>query len=318
MNSEYIYLDDQRVTLKSTRSGRVFSLDGKITHPDYPFPHTIFDNGFHIEPRMNTVHASPKSFNLNEGDFAKIVVEDVPLLGIVLELADHHYDIDLFVNGVDIYGNFSCISSYLPSSDGFGKVDWIMLNRGRHEVEVKVANKYNRMLDSANIKPSHACLSGFILMNDVIFPPPLFHSWVFSQDDFPADIRGRRSSLKRDIIPAGGYLYLMDLYGHGSLDNLGFDVDYPVVLEMLDGGAAQAEFKMDFPSWIRRVDLANSRSGALSSVVNMTKSDDGSGIKVIMTKPAKFGSRLIIRLFNQDSIDHRIEHLYMEGTVSSL
>lgn len=318
MNGEYIYLDDPRVTMKSTRPGRVFSLDGKVTLPDYPFPHTVYDNGFHIEPRMNSVQVSPKSFNLNQGDFAKIVVEDVPLLGIVLELADHHYDIDLYVDGEDIYGNFFCVSSYLPSSDGFGKVHWIMLDRGRHEVELRVANKHNRMLDAAHIKPSHACLSGFILMNDLVFPPPLYHSWVFSQDEFPADIRGRRSSLKNDIIPAGEYLYLMDLYGQGTVDSLAFDVDHPVVLELLDGGAAQEEFKMDFPSWIRRVDLDNPRSGALSTVVNMTRLKDDSGMNVVMTKPAKFGSRLIIRLLNQDNVDHRIAHLYMEGTLKCM
>ncbi len=141
---------------------------------------------------------------------------------------------------------------------------------------------------------------------------------MFSQDEFPKDIRGRCSSLEDNIVPAGGYLYLMDLYGHGTLDSLSFNIDHPVVLELLDGGAAQEEFQVDFPSWIRRVDLGNTTSGALKTVVKATKLKDGSGMNVLITKPAKFGSRLIVRLFNQDSLDHKVSQLYMEGTLKCI
>jgi len=314
MKSAYITLDDPRVTFTSSRPGRVYSLDGKDHSPEYPYPHTVFSNGFHVEPRMNSVFVSPKSYNLNPADYAKIEIEDTPLVGIVLELADHHYDYDLLIDGKDIFQGFSCISSYLPSSDGFGKVHWLLTDRGKHEITLEVSSQYNRMLNAAGIQPSHACLSGFILINEIELPPPTYHQWMYTQDPIPPDTRGRKSSFSQNIIPANGSSYLMDLHGRGSLQTLVFDVDHHLELEIMDGGAAQPEYPHDFPSWIRRVNIGSEDSGAFNSVINLIELPDGQGYRVMMTKPILFGSRLIIRIKNNDSKEHAVNNLYMEGT----
>jgi len=313
MKSTYIHLDDPRVTLKATRPGRVFSLEGKSRSEDYPFPHTEHENGFHLEPRMTSVFAPPKSFNLNPGDFAKITVEHTPLVGIVLEAADHHYDLKVLIDGRDIYQEFHCLSTYLPSSDGFGKVHWLLLDRGKHDLELIVTSQHNRMLDASGISPSHACISGFLLMPEIQFPPPVYHNWMYTQDPIPPDTRGRISSFNNNLIPAHGSCYLMDLIGQGSLDTLVFQVDHPVVLEIMDGGSAQPEYPHDFPSWIRRCDLSNTESGALSSVISITQSGGSNSLQVVQSKPVSFASRLIVRLQNPGDQDCRVSNLYMEG-----
>jgi len=314
MKSTYITLDDARVTFTSSRPGRVYSLEGKDQSPDYPYPHTIFSNGFHIEPRMNSVFAPPKSFNLNPGDNAKIIIEDTPLIGIVLELADHHYDFDLMVDGNDIFQGFSCISTYLPSSDGFGKIHWLLLDRDKHEIQLQVSSLYNRMLDASGIQPSHACLSGFILSDEINFPPPKYHEWMYTQEPLPPDTRGRKSSFSQNIVPAGGTCYLMDLPGCGSLETLIFDVDHALELEIMDGGAAQPEYPHDFPSWIRHANISQAESGAFNSVINVTELPGKQGFRTVMTKPVQFASRLIVRIKNNDNKDHSISNLYLEGT----
>ena len=314
MKSTYIALDHPRIIFKSSRPGRVYSLPGQAQTEDYPYPHTVYKNGFHLEPRMTSVFVPPKSFNLDPGDYVRITVEDTPLVGIVLELADHHFDIQVFVDGEDIYQDFYCLSTYLPSSDGFGKVHWLLLDRGKHKIELLVTTKYNRMLDASNIQPSHACVSGFILLDEIQFPPPVYHQWMYTQDPIPADNRGRISSFSNSLIPAQGSCYLMDLFGQGSLETLAFDLDRPVILEIMDGGTAQVEYPHDFPSWIRRVDLSNPKSGAVSTVVSITESKQPNSFQVRLIKPVRFASRLIIRLTNKDSIDCQVSNLYMEGT----
>ena len=314
MKSAYIPLDDPRVTLQSTRPGRVYALDGAESTEAYPFPHTSYPNGFHLEPRMTSVFAVPKSFNLNPGDFASFHVEDTPLLGIVLELADHHYDLELRIDDVDPYQAFSCLSSYLPSSDGFGYVHWLLLDRAEHEITLRVSDKYNRMLDASGIQPSHACLSGFITMDEIRFPPPVYHHWMYTQDPLPPDPRGRVSSLDQRVIPAGDFLYLMDLFGQGSLETLVFTVDRPVILEIMDGGAAQPEYPHDFPSWIRRSDLSQPDSGTLSTVLQTSGRINLPGLQASILRPLQFASRLIVRLKNTSRQDAVLSHMYMEGT----
>jgi len=314
MKSTYITLDDNRVTFKSSRPGRVYSLEGKDQSPEYPYPHTVFSNGYHVEPRMSSVSAPPKSFNLNPGDYAKVQIEDTPLIGVVLELADHHYDFDLQIDGIDIFQGFSCVSSYLPSSDGFGKIHWLLMDRDKHELTLRVSSQYNRMLEASNIQPSHACMSGFILSNEINFPPPIYQNWMYTQQSLQPDTRGRKSSFSQNIIPAGGTFYLMDLPGRGSLQTLVFDVDHPIDLEIMDGGAAQPEYPHDFPSWIRQVNIGQTNSGAFNSVTNVTELPGKQGFRILMTKPVHFASRLIIRLKNNDKIDHVINNMYMEGT----
>lgn len=314
MKSAYITLDDPRVTLQSTRPGRVYALDGQESSQAYPFPHTSHANGFHLEPRMSSVFAIPKSFNLNPDDFASFRVEDTPLLGIVIELADHHYDLQLKIDDVDPYQAFSCLSSYLPSSDGFGYVHWLLLDRGEHEITLRVSEQNNRMLEASGIQPSHACLSGFIAMDEIRFPPPVHHHWMYTQDPLAPDTRGRVSSFTQEIVPAGGCRYLMDLYGQGSLETLEFSVDRHVILEIMDGGAAQPEYPHDFPSWIRRSDLGQPDSGSLSSVLETSSRKNLPGLKVSLKRPVHFASRLIVRLRNTSSQDATISHLYLEGT----
>lgn len=314
MKSAYIPLDNPRVTLQSSRPGRVYSVDGAESTQDYPFPHTSYPNGFHLEPRMTSVFAVPKSFNLNPGDYASFRVEDTPLLGIVLELADHHYDLQLKIDDVDPYQAFSCLSSYLPSSDGFGYVHWLLLDRDEHEITLCVSDQHNRMLDASGIQPSHACLSGFVTMDEINFPPPVYHTWMYSQDPLPPDPRGRVSSLGRKTIPAEDSLYLMDLYGQGTLETLVFTVDRPVILEIMDGGAAQPEYPHDFPSWIRRSDLSQPESGTMASVVETSSRKNLPGLQASIQRPLHFASRLIVRLTNTSRQDASLSNLYMEGT----
>ena len=318
MKSTYITLDDPRVILKSTRSGRVFSQSGKSQTEDYPFPHTEYKNGFHLEPRMGSVFAPPKSFNLNPGDFAKITIEETPMVGIALEVADHHFDLKVIVDGQDIYQDFHCLSTYLPSSDGFGKIHWLILDRGKHEIEILVTSQHNRMLDASGISPSHACISGFLLLPEIHFPPPVYHNWMYTQDPLPPDTRGRVSSFSNDLIPAQGSCFLMDLIGQGSLDTLVFDIDHPVVLEIMDGGSAQPEYPHDFPSWIRRCDLSNPLSGALSSVLSLIQAESSNSMRVVLSMPVSFASRLIVRLQNRGDQDLHVRNLYMEGKYRSV
>jgi hypothetical protein len=314
MKSSYITLDDPRVTLSSSRVGRVYRLDGKEKSPEYPYTHTSCPNGFHLEPRMSSVFVPPKCFNLNPGDFASIVVEGIPLLGIVIEVADHHYDMELLIDGLDVYEGFYCLSAYLPSSDGLGRIHWMMLDGGKHEIMVRVSDQYNRMLDASGIQPSHACISGFLLLDEISFPPPQYHQWMYTQHPLPPDPRGRISSFSSGLVPAGETCFLMDLLGHGSLETLTFQVDQPLLLEIMDGGTAQEEYPHDFPSWIRRVPLGEKDQGALAGTMDIIALPAGAGMLVSMKKPLKFASRLIVRLQNPASQDISLGGLYLEGT----
>ncbi|RMF81589.1 MAG: hypothetical protein D6737_04615, partial [Chloroflexi bacterium] len=222
MNSEYIPLNHPRVNLSSSHPGRIYTQDGPTTSERIPYPHTMQPDGRHQEPRMASVNAPISTWNLAPGDFAEIEVEDTPLIGIALELAEHHYDVDLFIDGEKIYGEFYCVSTYLPSSDGFGKVHWLMLDRNKHSVRLEVSEKYNRMLEVTHTKPVHACINGFVLMPQIAYPPPVYNTWMFTQDALPGDPRNAKGSLQENSIAAGDYLYLMDLYGQGTLETLTF------------------------------------------------------------------------------------------------
>jgi len=151
-------------------------------------------------------------------------------------------------------------------------------------------------------------------LDEIHLPPPVYHQWMYSQDPLPPDTRGRISSFNRKTIQAQDTCYLMDLYGQGSLESLAFQVDQVVVLEIMDGGAPQPEYPHDFPSWIRRADLGQEGSGALSSAFELSKTAQKPGYQVIMTKPVTFASRLIIRLKNTANKDVNIFNLYLEGT----
>lgn len=263
MRSEYIPLDDPRVRMHCTRDGHIYHqngehqvVDGRLTYRFSKDP-----NGLHQEPRMTAVLAPIRTWNLNTGDWVEIDVADVAVLGIAMELAEHHWDVDLVIDGIYIYGAWYTVPTYLPANDGYGYIHWVMLDRGQHTIRLEINNRYNRMLDVSQLQPSHTCINGFILLDDFMLPPPLYHTWMFSQDqmptfttDFlPGSAKGR---LEDDVVPAGGSLYLMDLLGRGTLEELTFELDNPVALEIIDGGIAQTEFPRDFPAWIRRVDLA--------------------------------------------------------------
>ena len=313
MKSEYIPLDDPRVVFTSCVPGKIFNEQGTTVTERLPYKHTVNDIGAHQEPRMPSVFAPIKTFNMGPGDFAEILVRDIPLIGFVLELAEHHYDVDLYIDNEKIYGEFYCISTYMPSSDGFGKIHWLMIDRGEHKVRIEVGEKYNRMLDISGTKPTHTCINGFLLMGDIVFPPPIYNTWMYGQDKLPGDWLNGHSSLCEATVAPGGHLYLMDLYGQGSLETLAFQVDQPVVVEVIDGGTRQKEFDRDFPSWIRRIDLTGNPVSS-RSVAEILKMEDG-GYTFDLKKPAHFGSRLIVRLFNPQSTGATIEGFYMEGTM---
>ncbi len=306
-----------------TRDGHVYHMGGEheVVDGDRVYHFTKHANGLHQEPRMTAVYTPIRTWNLNKGDWAELDIEDVPLIGIAMELAEHHWDVDLFIDGDKSYGAWYSIPTYLPANDGYGYVHWLMMPRGKHTLRLEVSDRYNRMLDVSRLDVSHACINGFILMDNITLPPPLYHSWMFSQDEMPTfttdflpgSAKGR---LEETIIPAGGSLYLMDLLGRGTLDELTFEVDHPVALEIIDGGIAQSEFPRDFPAWIRRIDLANLESGALATVFKVKRNSNG--IKVVMKRPSQFGHRLMVRLVNLDKHDHQINNFYMEGTMKCM
>lgn len=306
-----------------TRDGHIYHqngahqvVDGRLTYRFSEDP-----NGLHQEPRMTAVLTPIHTWNLNKGDWVEIDVEDIAVLGIAMELAEHHWDVDLVIDGVYIYGAWYTVPSYLPANDGYGYIHWVMLNRGKHTIRLEINDRYNRMLDVSHLNPSHACINGFILLDELALPPPLYHTWMFSQDkmptfttDFlPGSAKGR---LEENIIPAGGSLYLMDLLGRGTLEDLTFELDNPVALEIIDGGIAQTEFPRDFPAWIRCVNLANPSSGAFSTVFKLK--NNSNGLKLTMKKRAHFGHRLIVRLVNTGKQDAQISNFYMEGTMKCM
>ena len=313
MKSEYIPLDDPRVVFTSCVPGKIFNEQGTTVTERLPYKHTVNDIGAHQEPRMPSVFAPIKTFNMGPGDFAEILVRDIPLIGFVLELAEHHYDVDLYIDNEKIYGEFYCISTYMPASDGFGKIHWLMMDRGEHKVRIEIANKYNRMLDVSGTKPTHACINGFLVMEDIVFPPPVYNTWMYGQDDLPVLWANGKGSLCEGTVAPGGYLYLMDLYGQGSLETLTFQVNQSVVVEIIDGGVRQKELDLDFPSWIRRIDLAGHPVSS-RAVAEILEVPDG-GYTFELKKSARFGSRLIVRLFNTESTAATIEGFYMEGTM---
>ena len=309
--------------MNCTRDGHVYHQHGshRVEDGDRTYFFDKYENGLHQEPRMTAVLAPVRTWNLNKGDWVEIEVDDIAVLGISMELAEHHWDVDLIIDGEKIYGAWYTVPTYLPANDGFGYIHWVMISRGHHQVRLEITGQYNRMLDVSQLEPTHACINGFILLKELNLPPPLYHTWMFSQDkmptfttDFlPGSAKGR---LEENIVPTGGSLYLMDLLGRGSLEELTFELDNPVALEIIDGGIAQTEFPRDFPAWIRRVDLSNKNSGALSTVFDLK--DDSNGLKLTMKKRALFGHRLIVRLVNTGPNDCNINNFYMEGTMKCM
>ena len=308
--SEYIDLSDPRVKKKITREGKIYTKNGVEPQID----------GLHVEPRMSSVLVGTKSWFMNPGDSASIEIEDVVLLGIVYELAEHHFDINLFIDGEDIYRGFNCISTYSPSSDGIGKIHWIMINRGKHTVRVEISDQYNRMVDLSGIKPTHACLSGFLLLRDLNFPPPIFGTWMYSQNPLPSSEKHAAGYLRAPTVPSGGYKYFMDLYGQGTIEECSFTINNPLTLEIMDGGAAEAElYPEDFPHWIRRIELGTEKSirneGYTPDVVEVNHSLVDGCLNIHMTKDLLFGSRLIARFHNPTDHDVQLSDLYLEGTL---
>ena len=323
MRDEYIPLDDPRVTLHCTRPGHIYHQNGghQVVDGALTYRFDRYEDGLHQEPRMTAVMAPVRTWNLNKGDWAEIDIEDVAMIGIAMELAEHHWDVDLLIDGEKVYGAWYTVPTYLPANDGYGYIHWMMLPRGQHTIRLEVSGRYNRMLDLSDILPSHACINGFVLLRNLTPPPPLYHAWMFSQDEMPTfttdflpgSAKGR---LEVDQVPAGGSLYLMDLPGRGTLDVLTLRVDRPVALEIIDGGIAQVEFPRDFPAWIRRVDCNHPESGAFGTIFDLHSDDDG--FKLTMSRPAVFGHRLMVRLINGGDDPARISSFYMEGTMKCM
>jgi len=308
--SEYIDLDDARVSRKIALPGKIYTRAGLVETPA----------GLHIEPRMTSVAVGTKSWFMRPGDHVELEVEDIPLLGIVHELAEHHYDMDVRIDGQDVFGGFGSLSGYMPSSDGMGRVHWIMMSKGPHHVRVEVSIQHNRMLVASGTKPTHACLSGFISLESLAFPPPVYTSWMYSQEPLPSKDIHAAGYLREGTVPPGGHLYLMDLPGHGTLSSLNFVTDQPLVLEIMDGGAAEPGiYPHDFPSWGRRFAIpwpeASSAHTHQAGPVRTYLKDDGAAIIVDMTHEVRFASRLLVRLFNAGPEVCQLSRMYMEGTI---
>ena len=308
--SEYVDLNDARVTKNISRLGKIYTRDGVVETPA----------GLHVEPRMTSVAAGSKSWFMSPGDYVELEIEDSPLLGIVHELAEHHYDMDLYIDGQDVFRGFGSLSGYMPSSDGMGRVHWIMMSGGRHHVRVEVSSRHNRMLVASGTKPTHACLSGFITLKSPIFPSPVSSTWMYSQAPLPSKPNHAAGYLRDGTIPPGGHLYLMDLPGQGTLSLLSFVADQPLVLEIMDGGAPEPGiYPHDFPSWARRVAIpwpeASNTQAHQVGPVRTYLNDDGAAITVDMTREVCFASRLIVRLFNPGTEVGHLSQMYMEGTI---
>lgn len=129
----------------------------------------------------------------------------------------------------------------------------------------------------------------------------------------PGDWADGTSSLSENIVQSKNYLYLMDLYGQGSLETLSFQVNRSVIVEVIDGGIRQKEYNRDFPSWIRRIDSSANPASA-RSVAEIIILPDG-GYIFGLKKLARFGSRLIVRLFNPQLVEARVGGFYLEGTL---
>jgi hypothetical protein len=292
--SEYVTLDDARVLMKSTPSPyREKTVPGAV-------------DGFHHEPRMPNVHVSTKCWALIPGDFAEITLHSTPLVGIVYEAAEHHYDARIMVDGENFYGEREgyLLSGYMPCSDGYGRVHWILTPGKKTSVRVEVTDSYNRMLDvtKAYASPSELeeacefCLSGFILMKDIVFPPPTYGSWCFKKnrgEDFlftPNTLKLRGAAIQEALeVPPRGVLYVMDLYGQGTLEYVGAKVDHELRFEIFDGGPAS-------PTWSRQTVLPPQTATEFSRRV-------------------PFGNRLLIRFVNPDERPHNVLEVYMEGTL---
>jgi hypothetical protein len=308
--SEYIALDDERVTRKITRPGKMYTREGLVETAE----------GLHVEPRMDSVAVGSKSWFMSPGDDVELEIEDISLLGIVHELAEHHYDMALYIDGQDVFRGFGSLSGYMPSSDGMGVVHWIMLSKGPHHVRVEVSSQHNRMLVASGTRPTHACLSGFITLGSATFPPPVYSNWMYSQQPLPSKDQHAAGYLRAGTIPPGGHLYLMDLPGQGTLDSLNFVADQPLVLEIMDGGAAEPGiYPYDFPSWARRVAIpwpeASNAPAHPVGPIRTYPNADGATIIANMTREVCFASRLIVRLFNPGTEVGHLSQMYMEGTI---
>jgi len=308
--SEYIDLDDPRVTRKIARPGKIYTTEGLVETPA----------GLHVEPRMTSVAVGSKSWFMSPGDYVELEVKDTPLLGIVHELAEHHFDMDLTIDGEDVFKGFGSVSGYMPSSDGMGRVHWLMLSRDSHRVRVQVSRKHNRMLLASGTEPTHSCLSGFIRQQSMTFAHPVHTSWMYSQAPLPSKDRHAAGYLRQGTVPSGGHLYLMDLPGQGTLEWLTFAVDRPVVLEIMDGGVAEPGlYPLDFPSWTRRVAVGwpkpGSAHGGQEGLLSTIASEDGHMLFVKMLRDVRFASRLLVRLHNPGREECQLNQVYMEGTI---
>jgi len=176
-SSEYVDLSDPRVRkkLKDPRVTEKVSGGREI--------------GFHHEPRIPNIPVNTKCWNMIPGDFAELTVKDIPLVGIVYEAAEHHLDANILVDGKGYYGGRGdwggayILSGYSPSGDGYGRVHWIAIPRGRHTLRVEVTKHYNQMCDVMGIWADHFCLSGFLLMDSMNFPPPTYGSWCLKKTE---------------------------------------------------------------------------------------------------------------------------------------
>jgi len=191
---------------------------------------------------------------------------------------------------------------------------------GKHTVRVEITDVYNRMLDITGINPAEFCLSGFILMNNIVFPPPIYGSWCFRKmkgQDFlsstnPKILRLPREKYINTVVPPNGNLLLMDLFGQGTLDFMTLTVDHEMRLETLDGGAQG----IGAPTWIRQISIPSwmkNKQCLTDSFPVMT--EDNEIYIAVISKKLHFGNRLIIKLNNLDNEPHNLLEVYMEGSL---
>jgi len=311
---------------------------------------------FHHGACFANVYLFTGHWSMLSGDYAAIDIENVNMVGIVYERAEHHFDAMIYLDGEPYYGTSShhpyFLSGYMPATDEYGCVHWITVPPGKHQVMVKVLSSHNRMIDVTGLASDHFCLSGFILMKGYNLPPPVYGSWCFKKTETEEESMGitytsafidktwKQEEISTDylfttmdawearklgkpfhapdgyvyrgtfdnVIPPKGYLYIMDLFGQGSLDFISVKTDGRVRLDVIDGYPDSL-----VACWSRQIYIPPSDKDMDLFTSLMTFKTENGTYLVKSSEKIDFASRLVIRLFNPSDEPRHLLGVYMEG-----
>ena len=300
---EIIYLDDPRI-----RKHFVVWEDMKRITDPHP----------HHEPRMVGVYSMPRSWWLFPGEYVELdVPEWVKMLGVIFELASHHYRARLYVNGENItpdYLDGFCMGVI----DGLGCIRWFMLPSGEKRIiRLEITDSYNPALqffgssldptlygwEKGGTKtevvdtPHNFCLSGFILKDNIQMPTPVFSSVSWTQDQLKSTVIPRAKDngkipgiLEIGYIPHPGELSFMRL----NVDDEDIEVD------ITDGwGIAPFNRIMNFKltEFMNGEELHGENIEAFGRVLRW----DDNNKSIALTHPLPFMSMLRIQLRNYNT-----------------